>query len=346
LVPDNSRTMKINIKNSLFFIFPLILISCGTQSYVLEVYSPPKLELPPGINGVLVFNRFVPAQGEYDRVQWGAYESVDTTMLQVADSCAQSFGIMLNSFPRFKTRMPEGVRMFKHNNTELPEPLPWEGILKIADKYFAQAIAIMETFEIEESEVITKSVNGVYTASVSYVITNGWRIYQPERRRVLDETVYKLPHAISASGSTKELAVSMLPDKKDRLFMAAKFAGEEYARLINPELIEVKRRLYIKGHEIIEEAAVFVEQENWRKAQSKWEYNAYRGESDELKAMCCFNMAVLSEKEGIINKALGYARKAQKLMPAKVHIELINELTIRLFELEEKYKTGEVIKNW
>lgn len=346
LVPDNSKTMNFNIKSTLIFIIPLMFLSCGTQSYLLEVYSPSKLELPPSVKGILVFNRFVPAQGEYDRVQWGAFDSVDSTMWQVADSCAQSFGMLLNDFPRFQTKMPEGVPMFKHNGPELPEALPWGGMVKIADKYFAQAIVILEAFEIEESEITTKLSNGVYTASVNLVITNGWRIYQPERSRFLDETVYSIEHTISASGNTKDLAISMLPDNRDRLFMAAKFAGEEYAKLINPEMVEVKRRLYVKGHEIIEEAAVFVEQGNWGKAQDKWDYNAYRGESDELKAMCCFNMAVLSEKEGYINKALGYARKAQKLMPSKIHLELINELTIRLFKLEEKYKSGEVIKNW
>lgn len=334
-----------------FRILFLVLLSiltfgCSTQSMLIKVYTPAKLELPPEVRTFAVFSRFIPAQGEYDRVQWGAFDSIDSVMLAASDTCFKAFSSQFNSYERFRTRMPVGERMYQHNGTALPDPLPWEGLLKIKARTRTDALVMLEAFGIKESELRYIQDGAETKAIVEMEISAGWRIYQPQRRRIFDAKVYNLNYQVSGTGKNKDEAKSNLPDKKNRLVLAGAYAGTEYAKLMKPGDLEVKRKLYVKGYEIIEEAAVFIENNEWGKAGKKWDYNAYKGETDELKAMCSYNMALMSEKEGHINKALGFARRAQKYLPAKLHIVLINDLTIRLLDLEDKYKSGMIIKNW
>lgn len=333
-------------KSVLLLLLSSLLLACNTQSILVKVYTPPPTELPPELRTFSVFSRFVPATGDYERVKWGAYDSVDSVLLEASDTCVKTFTQVFNSFGRYAAKMPQKEPMFKHNGVELPEPLPWEGLVKISQRQITDGIILLESFGIQEKEVQVESTEGVFVASLDIVVSTGWRVCQPNRRRLFEEKVSTYTYTCKAEGKSREAAQSQLPNQTERFLLASAYAGATFARTMEPGFNEVKRKLYVKGHPIIEETAKFVEQGQWGKAESKWNYQAYNGESDELKAMCSYNMALVSEKEGFLFKALGFARRAQNLMPSQVHLDLINELILRSFELEELYKSGKVIKNW
>jgi len=324
----------------------ILAFGCTTQSLMVKVHTPIKMELPPEVRTFSVFSRYVPAVGDYDRIIWGAYESVDSVMLAASDTCYKTFEKALDSYDRYSAKKPKAEPMFKHNGSNLPEALPWEGLMKISKRNYSHAIIILEAFGIEESEIELRQVGDEFLAEIELNVTVGWRFYQPKLSRVLDENVYEYKYGIKGEGDTKKSAVESLPSQDQRFSMAGVYAGEEYAKLMEPGLIEVKRKYYIKGDPIIEEAADFIDNGEWGKAESKWRFNAYNGENDKLKAMCSYNMALRSEREGFLSKALAFARRAQKFMPAKLHLELINELTTRSLDLDEQYKSGKIIKNW
>ena len=333
------------------YFFYLVLIACGfgackTQSLMVRVPDPAAIELPATLRKVLVFNRFVPGTGEYDRVKWGAWDSVDSLLWRASDSCATAFSQYLNHTERFVTQMPSGERMFKHNGDFLPEPLPWEGLQKIAARNYGEGLAILEAFGIKEMEPEWTDGQGAYEVRKTLVVTHGWRFYQPDMRRTLVQQVFSTPMVFTAHGNSREEALAGLPDKQQRYAAASRAAGEDFARQVNPSYLEVKRTFYSKGPQVIEEGYQFIEAGDWGKAYNKWKYHAYNGETDEIKAMCSYNMAILTEKDGSINMALGYARRAQKLMPSNLHLKLINDMTIRLFDIEERYESGKIVRNW
>lgn len=322
------------------------LASCTTQKQVVQVYTPAEFDLPPGFRKLLIFNRFVPATGDYEYVKWGAWETVDSLIWEASDSCMAAFSASFDQSKRFFTRQPEGERMFRHNGRDLPEALPWEGLKKIAEKHFGDGIVILEAFGLDEAEPRVSPLGQNYEARLVVTVTHGWRIYQPELHRELLARVLVSDVEFTAAGASREEAMDGLPSQAERFRRAAVQAGQEFAEKILPGTIDLKRKFYSRGHPVIEEGYLLIEQGEWGKAHSKWKYHAYEGETDELKAMCSYNLAILSESEGAINLALGFARRAQRLMPAKLHLDLINELMIRLFEIEELYQSGQVIRNW
>ncbi len=147
-------------------------------------------------------------------------------------------------------------------------------------------------------------------------------------------------------GSTKEEAIATLPEVIDMKKQTCEWAAAEYAKMIIPGSVTIERDYYKEGDVKLEEAHAAILEENWAKAESKWNYLSYKSDSEEVRAKASYNMAILCEKDGRLNQALGFARKANKYLPHKRHLELINNLTIKMFKEEEKRENKELIRNW
>lgn len=325
----------------------VILSSCSIQKLTVDVYVPPGIELPPDVRSILVTSRYVPATGEYEAVQWGYFESVDSAKWELSRYYAQSFADALDSTDRYISKTDFDLRMLRNNNDTLPEQLPWLGVIDIADRTRAKGLAILQGFDLLEGDIrIKENQDKSFTALKDITVKSAWRLSQPERRRMLDEKVYNYTKEFRSSGLSAAEAESSLPDSKVMLREACKWAAEQYAALLTPGVESVDRYYYREGHEKLVEAHEAIEEGNWGSAESKWKFLAYRADDDEVKAMASYNMALFCEKDGRLNQALGFARKANKLMPHKRHLDLINDLTIKLFKQEEMREKGIYIRNW
>ena len=335
-------------------VFALIVVvtmnSCQMQKLTVEVYTPPKVELPPDVRGILVTSRFVPAKGEYEAVQWGYFEEVDSSLWDLSKYYAQSFSNTLDSTDRYVSKTYFDLKMLRHNRDDLPEPLPWHGLLKIVEEYKAPSIAILQGFSMEEGsvEVIDNSGNteDPFEAKQKITVNAAWRISQPERRRMLDESIYTFSMEFKSHGKTSEEATAGLPEKNDMYHQACDWAAEQYGQIITRGYELVERDYYKDGDPKLIEAHELISEGNWTRAESKWRYLAYEGETEEIKAMACYNMALFCEKDGRLNQALGFARKANNFQASRRHLKLINNLTIKMFHEEELRERKELIRNW
>ncbi|MCD6347783.1 MAG: hypothetical protein J7L96_10220, partial [Bacteroidales bacterium] len=200
-------------KSLLALILVLIsLSSCKMQSFMLDVYEPAGMDLPPEIRTFVAVSRFVPATGDYDDVKWGHYQSVDSLVLRVSDSCLAGFSKEFSSFGRYAVRNPKGYRMFHHNGDSLPEALPWKGLIAICQKQYADAIALLEGFSIRQERAdindLTNEDSSGFIAEQKVVVTAAWRIEQPIRHRMLDENVYTFSKSFTGKGATREEALA------------------------------------------------------------------------------------------------------------------------------------------
>lgn len=339
--------LKLQLKGTVFLVLTALMMnSCHMQKLTVGVYEAPAIEFPPEVRGILVSSRFVPATGDYEAVQWGFFESVDSTLWGLSEYYADSFSAFLDSTERYISRSDFDQRMLRNNNDSLPERLPWDGLKKITDKYRASGIAVLQGFGIDEKEVEIIPDDKGYVAKKEITVKSAWRIYQPERRRILDESIYNFTKEFNSFGKTEEEAASGLPPHDEMLRQACFWAAGEYARLIIPGITEVERDYYKDGHEKLVEAHEAIQKGNWTLAETKWNYLSYKSDDDEVKAKASYNMALYCEMDGRLNQALGFARKSNNLLPHRRHLSLINELTIKMFEEEEKLANGEIIRNW
>ena len=328
----------------------LLTGSCQMQKLTVQVYEAPKIELPPDVRAILVTSRFVPATGDYEAVQWGYFESVDTSLWDLSKYYAESYSEILASSGRYISKPDFNINMLRNNNDTLPELLPWSGLQNIAKETRATGLAILQGFSISEDGIDVsekqEAEETIYNADARITVKAAWRLIQPERRRILDENVYAFTREFSSEGKSGEEAASGLPSRDEMLKEACHWAAEQYAGMIIPGTETVHREYYKEGSERMDQAHEAMLKGEWSKAEVKWKWLAYNAENDEIKARASYNMALICERDGRLNQALGYARRANNLYPHRRHLDLINELMIKEFREQEKREKGEVIRNW
>ena len=174
-----------------------------------------------------------------------------------------------------------------------------------------------------------------YPATLIMEVESGWRIYDVNMERIIDENKYVEIKEFKAWGNSPEQAQYNLPSKRKAIKQAGIHAGEKYGFRISPIWLKVNRTYYIGKHEDLKNAKEYVKRGDWDEVIKIW---LPLTEDDDLKisSKAAFNMALASEIKGSLKTAVDWAKKAQKLGNKKAY-NYINVLTSRLMH-EEKLK--------
>ena len=189
-----------------------LLFSCQLQKVAVNVYTPSKLAFPPEVRSVLVTSRFVPATGPYEDVQWGAYETVDSVKWKLAELMVDTLAKQMSAGNKFLVKARHFPRMLRHNEASMPDPVPWGGLSILSKKEYVQALLIIEGFGVSKTPVSITPNAGAFIAQFSVGITMAVRIYEPEKMRMIDDSVYTFTSVFKGEGKTGQEAAMHLPD--------------------------------------------------------------------------------------------------------------------------------------
>ncbi len=324
----------------------IILTSCQMRKIAVDLHTPSKLVFPPEVRTLLVTSRYVPATGDYEYIQWGAYESVDSLRWRIAESVVDTLALRLTERDHFLVKKVHYPRMLRHNAADLPDPQPWEGMATLAKKEYVQAVLIIESFNIKKSEVRETEENGAFKAGFTVEVDLGIRVYEPEKRRLLDSYIYTFPKEFQSSGETHEAAKKSLPADTLSLYLAAGSAATTYADWVLPRGEKAMRRYYARGDSLMLVADEALREGKWGRAESKWNWLAYNSPDTTVQALASYNMALACERDGRLNQAAGFARRSNRLKPDTQTIEYIKILEDRMLESDNRIKDGLIIRRW
>lgn len=323
-----------------FAVMATFFHSCKTTSLSVEVLKPAEITVPSDIKTLAVVNRSLPGEGSHlNNIVEGVItgeglfvdrEASGNTVAGVADK--------LISSPRFKVTVPTGIDLRGTGTAKWPEPLAWSEVKDICQKYSADALITLETFDsnVGRSFSVTEKTKTVDGASVKYLehlakldisIEAGWRIYYPKSNKIVDQNVFVDHKFFDGVGLSKEEAEKNLPVSRYAIKDAGHFAGEMYAFRISPMWVWVSRRYYKKGNDDFVNAKFDVRADQWDKAAEKW--SKYVNDSDyKIAGYACYNMALASEIEGDLAKSLEWAKKSYTdfhLKPALSYSRIIEQ---------------------
>lgn len=328
---------------------PVLLVficSCQLQKVVVPLYVPAKLLFPPDVKSVLVTSRYVPATGPYEDVQWGAYESVDSLKWSLSESIVDTLANRMAGENTFLVKVRHFPRMLRNNDANLPDPLPWEGLLSLAKKEYVQTLLIIEGFDLSKTPVSFNRDAGNFEAKYSIGVNMAIRVYEPDKMRYIDDSVYSFTSEFKGTGATEPEALKNLPDEKAAMFTACSNAATDYFRLIKPGELASKRYYYPKGDSSMLKASVSVKEGKWGRAESKWKWLAYNSKDTLIQAKSSFNMALICERDGRFNQAIGFARRSERLHPDKHTQDYIRILNKKILDFEDQVKQKKIIKKW
>jgi len=214
------------------------------------------------------------------------------------------------------------------------------------DRQRVEAAMVLEGFGLELKAPEATGEAGHFVAQREVNLTMAWRIYQPARRRMLDENVYHWASLFTATGEDSHSALGALPTDEEMIRQTSLEAAVDYVGRFTPGSYTVKRFYYPDGDSLMLLASTAVEEGRWGSAETRWYYLAFNSQDSVVKGRACYNMALACERDGRINQALAYARRSHRIHPDRRTLEYINLLNRKTLDYEERIRRGEIIRRW
>ncbi|MEO6314753.1 MAG: DUF6340 family protein [Chitinophagaceae bacterium] len=317
--------------------------ACSSTNLVsLSVLEPAPVSLPADIKTVAVINRS--AVNKQNKV----IDAIDKIMtlegpaLDKAGAEASVNGLTdeLQRNGRF-TAIKIPVLPVENNAApgSFPSPLAWNEVEKICAANHADAVFALELFDTDSK--INYAVNPVslktqlgnlpgveHQANMQTLVKTGWRIYDLKGRMVLDEYAFNRSLNYSAKGLNPVAAAAGLINRKEAVKEAGIKTGQAYAQRIMPYWIRVSRDYYIKGSDNFTVGTRMARTGNWNGAAERWlkEINNPNG---KIAGRACYNMAIISEINGDLDKATEWAKKAYENFNDRLALNYVNILKNR-----------------
>ncbi len=319
------------------------LYSCSATNHVyISVLQPSPVTLPPGMKEVGIINRSLVSE------KIKVLDIVDKVMTLEGDSLdaqASQAGIIGLADELINNKRFTNVTAFTNLNLrsnvpgQFPTPLTWDLVDQICREKHVDALFSLELFDTDSKLSYTTvpvsiktplgNIPGVeHHASMFTTVKTGWRIYDPVQRLILDEYPIARSITLSGKGINPVAAAGAILNRKDAVKDISRKVGQDYAYRLLPYWIKVTRDYYVKGNGNFSIAKRKAQTGNWNGAAELWEKET-RASSSTIAGRACYNMAIICEINGQLDKAIEWAQKAYENYNNKLALRYVNILKQR-----------------
>lgn len=325
----NKYTVK--MKNKTIYIFAIAIIilsfySCtSTNELTISVTEPAPVYISSDIKKIGIINRSEPTD-------------ITNKNLDGIDKILSAEGITFDEEGANKTVMGlfdelsmynkfEEIVLIRDADTEntglgiFPSALSWDDIDRICYENNVDAIVSLSFYdtdtEVDYKSSKTKIDNPFgkdipalsHDVTVTTEIKTGWRVYNPNEKLILDEYIVRDKIISRGNGINPLKAVEAIVGRKDAVMDISTSIGKNYAFRLLPYRTRVTRLYYVKGNDNFEKAKRMAQTGNWNDAAELWKKEVNNPDG-EIAGRACYNMAIINEINGDLEKAVEWASKA------------------------------------
>lgn len=305
------------------FIIAVVLTSCKTNQLYINVTQPAAVTMPPDIKKVGVINRSVPTD------ETKIIDVIDKVLsLEGADLDRDGAWASINGLAaelkrndRFdEVRLLNDIDLRASGVGVLPAPLSGSIVDSICRVTGIDALFALERFDtdtrVNYSTRMVKANSPLgniplpeHQVEMETIIKTGWRIYDPARKTVLDE--YRLIESLVyfGKGINPVAAVEGLIKRKESVREVSNISGQKYAQRLLPYRLRITRDYFVKGTNNFKIAKRKAQTGKWDEAGQLW-YSETGNNKSKIAGRACYNMAIISEINGNLDDALGWAQKS------------------------------------
>lgn len=327
----------------LLLLIPIGLYSCSATNHVyISVQQPSPVTLPTGIKNVGIINRSLVSQKNK------ALDIVDKVLSLEGDSLdaqgAQA-GIIGLADELIKNKRFDQVTAFTNMDLrtgvpgQLQSPLGWDVVEQICQEKHVDALFSLELYDTDSKvsyaavPVTIKtplgSIPGVeHHANMLTTVKTGWRIYDPVQKLILDEFPIAKNITMTGKGINPVVAAAAILNRKEAVKSVSREVGQEYAMRLVPYWIRVTRDYYVKGSDNFTIAKRKAQTGNWDGAAELWEKETTSSSATNA-GRACYNMAIICEINGQLEKAIAWSQKAYENYNNKLALKYVNILKER-----------------
>lgn len=297
--------------------FILILISSCTiyREYAIEVFQPEQIKLNPEIkNAVLLSRNF-----KYSGDTLSGYYKSDYYLRKDMKISGQEYDSILISgcFEGFVTEITDNKTLanvsvlppflVKKHFGEKMAPLSTEFITNLTESTNSDILISLETLSAFYSEFSknedTNATSEVITAAV-------WTIYNPESEKEIERK--SMIDTIYWNGYNDQGQSQNLPPWKDAIAIAARIAGQNFAKRFSHSWVKAYRLYCIPPIEDFRLAAQHFEEGKWEEAMELWEKYT-PSKIGRMAISARYNMALACEMTDDLDRAIDWLSQAMEL---------------------------------
>ena len=227
-----------------------------------------------------------------------------------------------------------------------PASLPWTVIEELCETYEVDAIFSLEFYDTDTkahyklttmtvpNDLGIKAEIPAHGLTLNTRIKNGWRIYDPQRKLVLDElSTYDMVSS-KGEGINPVKAFEAIIGRKQAVLEISSKLGTSYAYRLRPLKKRIARDYYVRGTDKFKIAQRRAQAGDWNGAAALWEEELSHPKT-KVAGRACYNMAIINEINGDLEAAMDWAAKAYTDYNDNNALRYLNTLKYRSAEKRE-----------
>jgi hypothetical protein len=309
----------------------------------MNATEPAAVSIAYDVQNIGIINRSLPSKGHKAIDQIDKILSVEGKNLDKhgADAAVTALRDELRAEGRFQEIVKiDSIGALQKGLGVLPATLSWEQVEELCVQFDVDVIFSLAFYDtdtkVDYKQTTIQYPNSLgvklpipgHEVTLKTLIKNGWRVYDPQSKRILDEYFFNKNVVAVGQGINPMEAVKAVINRKEAVVEQSKNIGNAYARRIRPYRRRVTRDYFVKGTDNFVVAKRRAQAGNWDGAAELWEQELSNPDA-KIAGRANYNMAISSEINGNLEKAVDYASKSYSDYGTKEALRYLDKLRYR-----------------
>ena len=341
--------MKKCLLNYIVAIGLFCFTACSTTHQLsIDTMAPAEVDLAGNIKRIGIINSSIPAERAEYKDRLGQILATEDQALAKKGTDAAINGLFeeLVNDQRFEEIiLLEDVPEVMKGISPVPDADSWSTIESLCNSHNVDAIFSLAFYDtdtkislkktkMQERDLVRDYVEvKAHEITLETLIENGWRIYDPKNKEIIDEFTFNDRVTAIAKGISPMRALRAVTDRKDSILQKSMDTGSAYGSRLHPSKQVIVRDYYISGTEKLIEADKLAQNEDFEAAKLLWEQDVAHT-SAKVRARACHNLAVINEYNGNLEIAANWALKSYEHAKSKITKKYMEALQLRIEQKE------------
>ncbi|NHF60258.1 hypothetical protein FK220_012965 [Flavobacteriaceae bacterium TP-CH-4] len=328
----------------------LILGSCSaTNQLTMGVTEPARVPIPSDVARIGLINRSIPSEGNKSLDKIDKILSLEGLRLdeQGAEAALNGLKAELERSGRFESVIIiDSIESQRKGLGVFPAQMSWDAIDAICDAHQVDVIFSLEFYDTntnvsyEQKMVNLPNPLGInaevpgHKVTIRTALNNGWRIYDPHTKYILDESSFRDNLVSVGEGINPFKAVEAVAGRKEAVLQTSHNLGNSYGLNIRALTMRVTRNYFVRGTDNFKIGQRRAQAGDWDGAAELWELEL--GNPDgKIAGRAHYNMAISNEINGDLDQAMEFASKSYTDYNIRDALGYINILRFRMQQKNE-----------
>ncbi|MBT2160788.1 DUF6340 family protein [Zobellia barbeyronii] len=325
----------------------LLLSSCvSTNKLTMGVTEPARISLPSNAVRIGLINRSIPSEENKVVDKIDKILSLEGLNLdkEGAESAVTGLFDELTRNNRFETiTIINDTDIQRKGLGIFPAALNWQAVQEICDANNVDVLFSLEFYDTDTqvdyklttvnipNDLGIKAALPGHKVTLNTAIKNGWRVYDPQSKLVLDEYINNNHVTSIGSGINPMKAVEAVIGRKEAVLQRSSNVGNSYGYDVRPLNKRISRDYFVKGSDNFVIAKRRAQTGDWDGAAALWEKEVNNPDG-KVAGRACYNMAIINEINGDLEKAMEWASKSYTDYNNDEALRYVNVLKYRISE--------------